>query len=220
MVTFPDAKEPPLALVKGTVLEPGNAVAKNVIITVTDNETNEVEGVYKANSKTGKYLYVLTPGKSHNISYEADGKMFYSENKFIPGDNKFKEVSNDVKLPGMDVGSKVVLNNIFFDFDDTKLKPFSIAELNRVVSYMEKYPNVSIEVSGYADSKGNDDYNRRLSLERAQAVIKYLTSKGIDKSRLSAVGNGVLAADSKARANDAAGRELDRRVELKIVKVK
>jgi outer membrane protein OmpA-like peptidoglycan-associated protein len=220
MVTFPDAKEPPLALVKGTVLDPGNMVAKNVVITVTDNETNEVEGVYRANSKTGKYLYVLTPGKSHNISYEADGKMFYSENKFIPGDNKFKEVSNDVKLPGMDVGSKVVLNNIFFDFDDTKLKPFSISELNRVVSYMEKYPNVSIEVSGYSDSKGNDEYNKRLSLERAQSVVKYLTSKGIDKERLTAVGNGVSATDNKARGNDNAGRELDRRVELRIVKVK
>jgi outer membrane protein OmpA-like peptidoglycan-associated protein len=219
MVTFPDAKEPPLALVKGLVLDSNNKAFKNVVITVTDNETNEVEGVYHANSKTGKYLFVLTPGKSHNISYEADGRMFYSENKFVPGDNKYNEVLKDVNLSNMGVGSKVILNNIFFDFDDTKLKPYSINELNRVVSYLEKYPNISVEVTGFADSKGTDDYNRRLSLSRAESVVKYLVSKGIDKKRLKAVGNGVSVGDDSQQKPDPSGRKMDRRVELKIVKV-
>lgn len=218
MVTFPDAKEPPLALVKGVVLDSNNQAFKNVVITVTDNETKEVQGVYRANSKTGEYLFVLTPGKSHNISYEADGKLFYSENKFVPGDNKFKEVNQDVKLPDLKVGSKVVLNNIFFDFDDTRLKPYSESELNKVVNYLQKYPNISVEVAGFADARGSDDYNKKLSLERARSVVNYLVSKGIDKGRLSAVGHGIAVNSSGKQ--DPSGRQMDRRVELKIVKIK
>ena len=218
MVTFPDPAESPLAIMKGTVLDSNNQVVKDVVITVTDNETNQVEGVYYTNSKTGKFLFVLTPGKSHNISYEAEGMMFYSENKFIRTDNKYSEFYNDIHLPDMSVGSKVVLNNIFFDFDDTKLKPYSISELNRVVSYLEKFPKLSLEISGYADSKGSDDYNKQLSLARAQAVVQYLESKGIDKSRLSARGNGI--AKSNAENPDPTGRQMDRRVELRIVKSK
>jgi outer membrane protein OmpA-like peptidoglycan-associated protein len=221
MVTFPDTKPVPLSLVKGTVLDSANRAAKNVIITVTNNETNEIEGVYRANSKTGQYLFVLTPGKSHNISYEADGRLFYSENTFVGEANKYTENVRDVKLSDLAVGSKVVLNNIFFDFDETKLKPNSITELNRLVGFLNKNPNVAVEINGYADSKGADEYNRKLSLERARAVVEYLRKQGIDKDRLSAVGHGVSDADNtRSKGKDPAGRELDRRVELKIVKIK
>ena len=220
MVTFPDAKESPLAIVKGTVLDSSNQVMKNVMITVVDNETKQVQGVYHANSKTGKYLFVLTPGKSHNISYEADGRMFHSENKFIPANNPFAVESRDVKLADVAAGSRVVLNNIFFDFDDTRLKPFSVAELDKVTSFLEKYPDMKVKVTGYADSKGADDYNRKLSEARAQSVVNYLVSKGIDKKRLQAAGGGTSLADNTSKANDPTGRSYDRRVELTIVTVK
>ncbi len=218
MVTFPDTKPVPLSLIKGTVLDSANRAAKNVIITVTNNETNEIEGVYHANSKTGQYLFVLTPGKSHNISYEADGRLFYSENTFVGASNKYSENVRDVKLSDLAVGSKVVLNNIFFDFDETRLKPNSVTELNRLVGFLNKNPNVAVEINGYADSKGADDYNKKLSLERAKSVVEYLRKQGIDKDRLSAVGHGV--SDDSKKSKDPAGREADRRVELKIIKIK
>ena len=73
MATFPDRKETPLVLVKGIVLDKDGHPAKNVRITITDNETEQVVSVYKANSKTGNFLFILTPGKNYNITYQADG---------------------------------------------------------------------------------------------------------------------------------------------------
>ncbi len=220
MVTFPDAPDVPLALQKGMVLDSNNKAAKNVIITVTNNETNQVEGVYRANTKTGQYLFVLTPGKSHNISYEADGRLFYTENRYVPATNKYTETQQNIKLSDLAAGSKVTLNNIFFDFDQTTLKPNSMTELNRMASFLKKNPKVAVEVSGYADSRGSDAYNRKLSEERAQAVVEYLASQGIDRQRMKATGNGVSDETLTANVSDKTGRQSDRRVELKIVKVR
>lgn len=221
MVTFADITETPLTLVKGSVFEKGSKAAKNVVITVTNNETNEVEGVYHANSKTGKYLYILTPGTSHNIAYEADGQLFYSENRYVAKDKPFNESDINVNLSEVAVGSKVVLNNIFFDFDDTKVRPYSMTEMKRIYDFLQKNPNVDVEVAGYADSKGSDDYNKKLSKERAQAVVSYLHSMGIDKKRMIAVGYGEEGATKVNDPNksDDKARNLDRRVELKITKI-
>jgi outer membrane protein OmpA-like peptidoglycan-associated protein len=219
-VTFADAPAVPLSLHTGNVFTDDGKAAKDVVITVTDNETNEVEGVYHANAKTGKYLFVLTPGKSHNISYEADGKLFYSENRFAAESSTYTEVNHDVTLTGVDAGSSVTLNNIFFDFDDARLKPGSKTELDRVAALMKKHGDVEAEVSGYADSKGTDDYNKRLSLARAKAVVDYLVTAGIDAKRLRASGAGATSRANNDRKANSSGREADRRVELKIVKSK
>jgi outer membrane protein OmpA-like peptidoglycan-associated protein/tetratricopeptide (TPR) repeat protein len=213
LITFPDKGTAPLSLLSGKI-STGSDEPGEVIITVTNNETKEIEGVYHANAKTGKYLFVLTPGKSHNISYEADGRLFYSENRFIAETGKYTEVVQDVNLGDVAAGASVALNNIFFDFDDARLKPNSVTELNRLAGFMKKHPNIVVEVSGYSDSRGTDDYNKKLSRERAEAVVKYLIGEGIEPGRLRASGQGV--SHSVAKTSDLSHQ--DRRVELKIVK--
>jgi outer membrane protein OmpA-like peptidoglycan-associated protein len=222
MVTFSDNIISPLALMKGAVLDTNNQAPRNMKITVTDNETGQVVGVYYPNSKSGKYTFILTPGKSHNIVYEADGALFYSENRYVSEETKFTETDKPVKLPTVAVGSKVVLNNVFFDFDKTELRPNSKAELERIYNFLLKSPAVSVEVSGYADSKGSDSYNKKLSQQRAQAVVNYLLSKGINKERMTAQGYGEVKSSALANSEKAnpSGRESDRRVELKITDIK
>jgi outer membrane protein OmpA-like peptidoglycan-associated protein/tetratricopeptide (TPR) repeat protein len=218
MVSFPESSTAPLTLLTGTVFNNGTQAAKNVIITVTNNETNLVEGVYNANPVTGKYTFVLTSGVSHNISFESDGRMFYSENRFVPVTSKYTEITHHVNLGDVAAGSSIALNNIFFDFDDARVKPSSVTELKRIAAFMKKHPDVFVEVSGYADSKGTDDYNRKLSQQRAESVVKYLVQEGIDSSRLKASGQGISPQASNTKTRDVSGRESDRRVELRIIK--
>jgi outer membrane protein OmpA-like peptidoglycan-associated protein len=77
---------------------------------------------------------------------------------------------------------------------------------------MEKFPEANLEVQGHTDDKGTDEYNQQLSQKRAETVVGYLISKGIDRSRLRAVGYGrsMPVADNKKRH----GREKNRRVEM------
>lgn len=223
MATFPNIKEKPLALIKGNVIDESGKPAKNVVITITDNETEQVVGVYNANNKTGAFLFILTPGKNYNITYQADKHLFYSDNMEIKKESNYYEINKAIKLDPITVGSKIVLNNIFFDFDKATLRPLSNVELKNLVALMRSNPNLKVEISGHTDSKGDDEYNRKLSDERAKAVVNNLIVNGISADRFKAKGYGEstpAASNTKANGTDnPEGRQLNRRVELTITEI-
>jgi len=83
-----------------------------------------------------------------------------------------------------------ILENIFYDFDKATLRPESMKALDELIELLNLNPNVTIELSAHTDRKGSDQYNQRLSLRRAESVVKYLIEGGIDKDRLVAAGYG------------------------------
>jgi len=223
MITFLDRKQTPLTLVKGVVNDESGKPAKKVVITVTDNETGDIVGVYHTNKKTGTFLFILVPGKNYNVTYEAQDHLFYSENLDIPAKSNYYEIKKSVKLNPIAVGSKITLNNIFFDFDKATLRPISNVELKNLTRLLKSNPNLKVEISGHTDNKGDNAYNQKLSVERAQAVVNSLTISGIDAERMQAAGYGELhpeALNTTAKGKDnPEGRQLNRRVELKITKI-
>ncbi|MBK6834328.1 MAG: PD40 domain-containing protein [Bacteroidetes bacterium] len=220
MATFLDRKETPLTLMKGKVVNELGKAADDVEITVTDNETEEIVGVYHTNSKTGEYVFILTPGKNYNITYEQEGHLFYSENMEIGMETNYYEIFRPIMLDPIVIGSKITLNNIFFDFDKDVLRPLSNVEIKNLVKIMNKYPNIKVEISGYTDSKGGDVYNQVLSESRAKAVMYKLIESGISPERMTAKGYGEtkpVAANTKVdKTDNPQGRQLNRRVEFKI----
>ncbi len=223
MATFPGVKEKPLTLIKGNIIDASGNPAKNAVVTITDNETEQVVGVYNANTKTGAFLFILTPGKNYNITYQANDHLFYSENMEIKKESNYYEINKAIKLDPITVGSKIVLNNIFFDFDKATLRPLSNVEIKNLVTLMRSNPNLKVEISGHTDSKGDDEYNRKLSEERAQAVVNKLVENGISAGRFKAKGYGEKTpAVSNTKVNgtdDPEGRQLNRRVELTITEI-
>jgi len=223
MVTFLDRKQTPLTLLKGDVFDESGKPAKKVVITVTDNVTGEVVGIYHTNSKTGQFLFILTPGKNYNITYQAADHVFASENLEIAKNSDYYEINRAVALDPIVVGSKIVLNNIFFDFDKATLRPLSNVELKNLVMLLKSNPKMKVEISGHTDSKGTDAYNQILSEQRAQAVVSYLVAHGTPAEQMTAKGYGKTqpaAANTKANgSDDVMGRQLNRRVELRIIKI-
>ncbi|MGH8113698.1 MAG: TonB-dependent receptor, partial [Rhodanobacteraceae bacterium] len=101
---------------------------------------------------------------------------------------------------------------------DPTLKPpasESIAILSQAVDTLNRYPQVQVEIDGYTDSKGSEKYNQGLSERRANIVDQYLTSHGIDASRITAV-KGFGESDPIDTNATAAGRQRNRRVEFKV----
>ena len=223
MVTFLDRKETPLTLMKGIVNDETGKPAKKVEITVTDNVTGQVVGIYHTNSKTGQFLFILTPGKNYNITYQAMERLFYSENMEIPKKSNYYEIKRAVSLNPIVVGSKITLNNIFFDFDKATLRPLSNVELKNLVLLLKSNQNLKVEIGGHTDSKGDEAYNQKLSEERAQAVVNKLAENGINADRMKAKGYGkTMPAANNKKANGSdnpSGRQLNRRVELKITEI-
>lgn len=111
---------------------------------------------------------------------------------------------------------KLVLEGVNFDFDKATLRQEDIAAINRDVTSLDTWGNANIEVAGHTDSRGSDAYNMNLSQQRAEAVRKYLVSKGIAADRLSAKGYG----ESQPIASNATDEDRfkNRRVELVRIK--
>jgi len=127
-----------------------------------------------------------------------------------------------VILDKVEVGSKIVLNNIFFDSNKSTLRKESKVEIDKLIALMKEYPELVIEVSGHTDSKGNDDANMKLSQTRSQAVVNALIKKGAKKQNLVAKGYGEtmpIAPNTLDNGKpDLKGMQQNRRVEMKIVK--
>ena len=221
MITFPEQKETPLTVYKGKIKSLGGAPVSGVEITVIDNVTGQLVGTYFPNSKTGNYLFILPPGGNYNISYQAEGYLLQSENMIVPKDSTYNLINTFIELKPITVGQRVTLKNIFFDYNKATLRPISKVELDKFYKMLNEKAQLVIEVSGHTDSKGNDDFNMKLSKDRAQSVVDYLVKKGIDVKRMIAVGYGEtkpIAKNTKPDGkDDEAGMQLNRRVEYRIL---
>lgn len=124
-------------------------------------------------------------------------------------------------LPGAQVervgeGIKLTLgeNSIRFDTNKSTLTPTAKANLDKLVPVFNEYPDTNIQIYGYTDSSGADDYNLKLSDQRAASVRSYLTGKGLANSRFTTTGLG--EADPIASNETAEGKSQNRRVEFAI----
>ena len=122
----------------------------------------------------------------------------------------------DIPLKPIEVGETVVLNNIFFDYDEYKLLPSSKVELNRLVNLLKNNPEMEIRIQGHTDSQGDEEYNEKLSENRAKSVYNYLVEHGISKERLSYKGFG--ESQPIADNDTEEGRAKNRRTEFEVIR--
>lgn len=115
----------------------------------------------------------------------------------------------------LEKGKSIALRNVFFETDEAELLEESIVQLNALRRILNDYPEMNIELRGYTDSRGEDDYNLSLSLRRAQAVRTWLTEQGVSETRIEATGFGEQN-PIETNATEA-GRTRNRRVEFFIV---
>lgn len=206
----------PVTLLRGIVSDEKSGQPIGATVRVIDLVTNQVITELNANSVTGKYLVTLISGKNYGLYVEAPGYTFRSENFEIPSSTDYQEVEKDVKLKKIEVGTKIVLKNIFFDTGKSTLRPESVAELQEMFKIMTDNPAIVVEISGHTDNIGSDESNQSLSQSRAAAVVEYLVKLGIAPGRLVAKGYG----ESKPiDTNDTdSGRQNNRRTEFTIIK--
>lgn len=114
-----------------------------------------------------------------------------------------------------EIGDRFRLNQIYFEFNSSELLAISYIQLDSLYQILAEKESVRIEIRGHTDNIGSDNYNKKLSIERAASVYNYLIEKGIPKNRMKYRGFGpmVPVADNSTDR----GRELNRRVEILIV---
>ncbi|MCZ4407197.1 OmpA family protein [Cryomorphaceae bacterium 1068] len=115
----------------------------------------------------------------------------------------------------LEKGKSIALRNVFFETNEAKLLDESLVQLNALNRILKDYPEMSIELRGYTDDRGEDEYNLVLSERRAQSVKTWLLEQGLSENRISAKGFGEK--DPIEINSTEAGRARNRRVEFFIV---
>ena len=156
-------------------------------------------------AKRGATVGVLAGGAAGAIVGAMMDKQ-ERELRQIEGVNVTRTAPDELKV--------TVRNDVLFDFNSAGLRQASRDSLHEMSDVFQKYPSTTISVQGHTDSIGTASYNKRLSQRRATSVTQYLENLGVRSSRLETIGYG----ESQPRATNstAEGRQLNRRVEIKI----
>jgi outer membrane protein OmpA-like peptidoglycan-associated protein len=143
--------------------------------------------------------------------------VFVNQNLGIEGASaEERTITRTVELRKLQTGTVSVLRNIYFDFDKASFKTESYNELNKLERMMQQNPDLRVEIAGHTDNIGTAAYNKQLSQRRAEAVKDFLTKKGVDPRRITAVGYGKTK-PLASNDDEEEGRELNRRVEFKVL---
>jgi len=214
-----ELKEPNknLTTLKGFIIDANTNKPIDATFEIIDNEKNEVVATFKNDPNTGEYIIELPAGKNYGIVVKSDSYLFHSENLNIDFSNRNEknEIKLDIPMKKAEIGAKIVLNNIFFDFGKTTLRSESVAELNNVIKLFNDMPTINVEISGHTDNIGSKETNLRISNDRAKTVVDFLIANGIEKNRLTYKGYGF---DQPTDSNDTEeGRQKNRRTEFKIM---
>ncbi len=206
-----------VTLLRGKVIDESTAAPLSAVISLVNNETNQVITKINANPVTGEFEIVIPHGGNYGVATERAGYLFNSINFNLPQFAEYQEIDTHIIMVKAEIGSKVVLKNIFFDVGKADLKPESIAEVENIRELLVANTALKVQINGHTDNSGNAASNKTLSLKRATAVVNYLSQKGIAASRLSAKGYG---SERPIVSNDdeEGGRAINRRTEIEIIK--
>ena len=166
--------------------------------------------------RNGEFLICIPTNRNYMLNVSKEGYLFYSENFSLEGVYHLDEpFYKNIPLKDILAGKSIVLRNVFFEIDDFELKPESIHELDMVVKLLMENPGLKVEISGHTDNQGSEEHNNQLSENRAQSVVNYLVSQGVESERLLAKGYGF---SKPIESNDTpTGRANNRRTELKVL---
>ncbi len=211
-----DVRPEPVVLVKGRVLNAKTREPLEANVNYADLTNASHSGIARTNPATGEYKIVLPYGAEYSFLGEAANFVAQSNNLDLRKKGEYLEIERDILLWPIEVGSTVRLNNIFFETGKATLDNKSQNELDRLVKILKDNPTMEIEISGHTDNVGAADLNKKLSNDRAMAVVNYLVSKGIEKSRLVGKGYGMDKPVADNATED--GKQMNRRVEFTITK--
>lgn len=169
----------------------------------------------------GQYRFSLEKETVYQLA--AEKTDFRSDLATISTANSANSLAlkQDLYLEPIVINKAIKLDNIYYDFNDSAIRPDAATELDKLVKIMMDNPTLWVELGSHTDSRGNDGYNLQLSQKRADAVVNYMVSRGINKNRIIARGYGESQLINKCGDGVSCTIEehqANRRTEFKVIK--
>lgn len=204
--------------VKGIVMEEKSKLPiPRATVTLVNKITGEEKMIVTDNS--GIYKFDVCPEVEYMVKGEKQGYEGDSANVSTKGIAPNGEIIQNLVLKGPPISS-VEFYNIYFDFDRWFIRKNASPDVHKMYEILTLSKDLRVEIGAHTDSRGTNEYNDRLSQRRAQAVVKYLVKRGINRSRIVPKGYGESVL--KNRCSDdvpcsEAEHQQNRRVEFKLI---
>jgi len=188
------------------------SLMSDVLVTI-ENLTDGTRDSVRT-GEDGKYRFTIRPDKQYRITATKD--------KHIPNgfDLNTAGMEEDVLVNDIVLEEEYIDKDIiYFDYDKSVVQSKYYQSLNNIIAVLKKYPDAWLVLGAHADSRGTHDYNQGLAERRASSTIKYLTARGIKRSRINdhAFGEELLLNQcSDGVECDEEDHSKNRRCELKI----
>ena len=206
------------SIIKGTVLkEADKRPAEGVKVTLRNDRLKTEKTV--TTGADGGYEFEMEPNSNYSIITEKD--RYTTDTEKISTKKQTDVVSKNVGIYGE--GDIFKIDNIYYDLNKATIRKDAAKELDKVITLLKKYPQMTIELRSHTDSRANSDYNLSLSEKRARSAYDYLVKKGISPMRLIAKGYGeseLINQCADGVSCSEAEHQLNRRTEFKIMSVK
>ena len=191
-------------------------------VKIINSKNSDTVITIKPNPTTGEYSVDLQPG-SYELRMQGNGYTETKENITVIEGVSRNEIRMETAMTPVNVssGEFLVIRNVLFGFDDFALDDEAKTDLEMLLMAMQTHPQILVQVTGHADSKGSEDYNLNLSRKRARSVVDYLIFKGVSKERFISLGLGEQQSIALNQNTDGTdnpeGRRLNRYAEIKLI---
>ena len=205
--------------VKGKVFDlETKEIIPSAAIRLVDVSSKEIFNFVLSDKKTGEYLIVFNEGRQYALYANSSSHLFKSVSLNYSDKSHYEPIEQDIYLERIQKNASIILNNIFFESGSYELKKESETELHTLINFLNQNKNLIIEIGGHTDDIGTEESNSELSLNRAKAVVDYISNKGISNKCLTYKGYGETM---PKRTNDTdENRAFNRRIEFKIIEEK
>jgi outer membrane protein OmpA-like peptidoglycan-associated protein len=225
-ISFPNT---PRYRLRGNVNDSSSLGYDNYMVLVTD--LNTLDTIQKVHPDNKGYYSLLLPDGKFSVLLSKDSKIVskadislnneFSETIEIPKEKFIPEIllaqtTTQTKPLQAEYSDTLILQDILFAFNNFSVQTKYIDYLSDVTALLSKQPSFHIQIIGYADAVGSEDYNLKLSEKRAQSVARYLTNLKVDTNQIEIIGKGesdpVAINENPDGTDNPEGRKYNRRV--------
>jgi outer membrane protein OmpA-like peptidoglycan-associated protein len=215
---YEEARPKEVVILRGELKDENGKAVSDASIDITYNETGETVN-FKVNASDGKYAAVVKVDQKQDITLQVNKENFAFQAQTVSSEQLTDQTKRHVDVKPMQIDSLIVgkaytIADILYTTDSYELNKSAEVILNGFAKYLLSNTHLNIRINGHTDDLGSDISNLTLSQERAEEVKRYLVSKGIDESRMTAIGFGETK--PKVANTDDASRAKNRRTEFEL----
>ncbi|MBL7941873.1 MAG: OmpA family protein, partial [Flavobacteriales bacterium] len=216
---MPDhAKPDKVVVLKGEVRNDQGQPAPDAIVELKYKESKKIETI-KVNNDDGSYAAIVNVSKKEDVVMSVKGEnITFNARKVVSAEDpsNLAVVKTDIQVEELAINKPFLIPDINYATNKADILSNSMSVLDEFADYLNEYPSMRIEIRGHTDNIGDDKSNMALSAERAFEVMKYLSSRGVEGSRMTYAGFGET---KPVASNDTEeGRAKNRRTEFVVTR--